>query len=67
MSYSMKIDYQKLLEEIQSYFRKHLPEYIAIGTLDNRTHIYVELNKEFQIQGKNPVKSIWQNIVVEWS
>ncbi len=37
MSYSVKVDHQKLLEEIQSYFRKHLPKHIAIGTLDNRT------------------------------
>ncbi len=62
-SYTMKIDHKKLLDEILNYFRKHLPEHIAIGTLDDRTHIYVELNKEFQIQGKNPLKSIWQNFV----
>ena len=41
-SYTMKIDHNKLLDEILNYFRKHLPEHIAIGTLDDRTHIYVE-------------------------
>ena len=62
-SYSKPIDHQDLLKEIKKFFIKFSPEHIAIGTLDGQTHVYIEVNLAYQIQGKNPLKYVWEATV----
>jgi hypothetical protein len=54
--YLQAIDHQNLLKEVKQFFNNFSPEHIAIGTLDNHTHVYIEVNKQYHIQGKNPLK-----------